>query len=74
MTRAQATALLAAVRRSGNELSRGLMELRKESPEDLRKWELATAHALGAIQDELLEPILEEHPDLTPAELGGPPK
>lgn len=42
-------------------------------PDDFRAWELATARALGAIQVELLEPILAAFPEITPIELGGPP-
>ena len=74
MTRAQATDLLEAVRRAGGELVRGLDQSRQAHPPDLRKWELATANALGAMQDELLNPILAEHPEITPVELGGPPR
>ena len=74
MRRDQALELLAAVRRSGDELAKGLARLEASKPSDLRKWQLATAAALGAIQDKLLEPILSEHPDITPPELGGPPK
>jgi hypothetical protein len=72
MTRSEASALLSAVRRAGDELAKGLAQLRTSSPNDLRTWELATARALGAIHKELLEPILTEHPEITPAELGGP--
>ncbi len=73
MTRDQASALLAAVRRAGNELAGGLHALRQQRPDDFRAWELAMARALGAIQVELLEPILAAFPEITPIELGGPP-
>ncbi len=74
MNRTQAIAMLGAVRRAGAELAKALADLRADNPEDLRRWELATARSLGALHVELLDPILADHPEITPPELGGPPK
>jgi hypothetical protein len=73
MTRSEAIAFLGAIRRSGRELSRGLHDLNEANPSEFEKWKHGTARALSAIQDELLEPLLAEHPDITPPELGGAP-
>lgn len=72
MTHAEAEALTSAVRRAGAELVAGLETLRRSAPQDLRAWELATARALAVLQDALLEPRFEQHPEVRPKELGGP--
>lgn len=71
MTETQASKLMESVRRSGAELINGLRELETEPPADLRRWQLAVASVMGEMQDELLEPIFEEHPQIRPRSLGG---
>lgn len=73
MTETQALRLMESVRRAGAELIDGLRELEAEPPADLQKWQLAVASVMGGIQDELLEPIFEEHPQIRPQSLGGGP-
>ncbi len=72
MKRAHAKALLAAIRRAGDELAHGLHDLRQKKPRDLRRWELAWARAMGGLYKHLLEPLLEEFPEIAPESLGGP--
>jgi hypothetical protein len=42
------------------------------SPAEFKRWSRATAAAMAALQDHLLQPLSEEHPALVPETLGGP--
>lgn len=71
MTEVQATNLMNAVRRAGAELINGIRQLEVEPPDDLRTWQMAVASVMGEMQDQLLEPIFEQHPQIRPPSLGG---
>lgn len=72
MTKESAQVLLAATRRAGDELMAAFAYVKKhESPEEVARWQAAVGRSMGAIYQQLLEPLLAEHPDITPKALGG---
>lgn len=72
MKKESAQVLLAAIRRAGDELMTAFVAVKKnESPEEFARWQTAMGRSMGAIYDQLLEPLLAEHPDITPRALGG---
>jgi hypothetical protein len=67
-----AQVLLSAIRASGAVLMNALVEVRPDMrPDEFEAWSKAVGRTLGKIQDELLDPLLEEHPSITPTSLGG---
>ena len=67
-----AEVLLAAIRKSGASLMTALVQLKNEmNAEEFERWSRAVGRSMAKIQDELLEPLLEEHPEITPKSLGG---
>lgn len=72
MNKTSAAALLAAVRRSGDQLATALHQLKSEvSPKEFERWRRAVGRSMGTIYEELLEPICQEHPEVVPKALGG---
>lgn len=72
MNDTSAAVMLAAVRRSGDQLMSALHQLKNElSPEEFERWKQAVGRSMGTIYEELLEPICQEHPEVIPKALGG---
>ena len=64
--------MIAAVRRSGDQLMTALHQLKGEvSSEEFERWNQAVGRSMGTIYEELLEPIFQEHPEVVPKALGG---
>lgn len=73
MNDSSASALLSAIRRSGDELMSALHKLKSEiPPEEFERWKAAVGRSMGTIYEELLEPICQQHPAIVPKALGGP--
>ncbi|MFT3710991.1 MAG: hypothetical protein QM817_25475 [Archangium sp.] len=75
MNEKAAAALIAAIRRFGDDVMSELFRLKGEVPEkEFEQWRTAAGRALGAVDAHLLAPICRDFPDIVPPEIGGSPR